>query len=167
MSPALAAKPDIEPSIYAGAIATVAIALLPYVNIFVLPAYVVGATVAVWHAVFRRGQMLQFKDGARLGFLSTLFGSIAAVVVIDLIWVFFDYQLWQSQNQEFLLGIFRSFARPSTIEAMRDAFAQNEAKIFRWYILLLQAVVNIVFCGIFGTLSGLLAVKIFRPPPVR
>jgi hypothetical protein len=166
MLPASAAKPDTEGSIYVGAIATAAIALLPYVNILVLPAYVVGATVAVWHAVSRHGQRLQFKDGASLGFLSTLVGSIAAVVMIDLIWVFFDYQLWQSQNQEFLLGIFRSFARPSTVEAMRDAFAQNEAKIFRWYILLLQAVGNVVVCGIFGTLSGLLAVKIFRPSAV-
>jgi hypothetical protein len=156
-------RPETEASLYAGAIATGVIGLFPYVNVFVLPAYVIGAAVAVWHAAVRRGQALQFKDGAKLGFLSTFFGSMVAVVLVDLIWMFFDYQLWQRQNQELMLGIFRSFAGPSTIDAMSDAFAQNNAKIFRWYILLLQLAGNAIFCGIFGSLAGLLAVKIFRP----
>ena len=160
-------RPETEASLYAGALATGVIGLLPYVNVFVLPAYVVGAAVAVWHAASRRGQVLQFKDGAKLGFLSTFFGSMVAVVVVDLIWVFFDYQLWQRQNQELMLGIFRSFARPSTVDAMSDAFAQSNAKIFRWYLLLLQLAGNAIFCGIFGTLAGLLAVKIFRPKTAR
>jgi hypothetical protein len=88
-------------------------------------------------------------------------------VVADLIWVFFDYQLWQRQNQELLLAIFRSVASPSTVEAIRDAFAQNSTRIFRWYMLLLQLAGNAIFCGIFGTLTGLLAVKIFRPRTTR
>ena len=155
------AKPDTEASLYAGAIATGLTGLLPYVNVFVLPAYVIGAAVAVWHAAARRGQSLQFKDGAKLGFLSTFLGSMAAVVVVDLIWVFFDYQLWQHQNQEFMLAIFRLFARQSTIDAMDEAFVQSNARIFRWYMLLLQLAGNAFLCGIFGTLAGLLAVKIF------
>jgi hypothetical protein len=160
-------KPETEASLYAGAIATGVIGLFPYVNVFILPAYVIGAAVAVWDAASRRGQVLQFKDGAKLGFLSTFFGSMVAVVVVDLIWVFFDYQLWQRQNQELMLGIFRSFARPSTVDAMSDAFAQSNAKIFRWYMLLLQLVGNAIICGIFGSLAGLLAVKIIRPKTAR
>jgi hypothetical protein len=39
---------------------------------------------------------------------------MTAVVVADLVWVFFDYQLWQHQNQEFMMPIVRRFARPST-----------------------------------------------------
>ena len=87
---------------------------------------------------------------------------MTAVVVVDLIWVFFDYQLWQHQNQEFMLAIFRLFARPSTVDAMNEAFAQSNARIFRWYMLLLQLAGNAFLCGIFGTLAGLLAGKIFR-----
>ena len=80
-------------------------------NVFVLPANVIGAAVAVWHAMARRGRSLQFKDGAKLGFFSTFLGSMMAVVVVDLIWVFFDYELWQHQKQEFMMAIFRLFAR--------------------------------------------------------
>ncbi len=160
-------KPDTEASVYAGAIATGLVGLLPYVNIFVLPAYVVGAMVAVWHAVRHRDQVLQFKDGAKLGFLSTFLGSMVAVVLVDLIWVFTDYQLWQRQNGQLLLALFRSFASPATIEAVSASLAENQAKLFRWYMLLLQMLGNAFFCGIFGTLFGLLGVKIFRPRTIR
>lgn len=156
-------KPETESSLYAGAIATGVIALLPYVNVFLFPAYVIGALVAVWYATKRGGQVLQYKDGAKLGFLSTFFGSMVAVVLADLLWMFLDYQLWQRQNSQLMLAIFRSFAGPVTIEAMRDAFAQQELKPFQWYIFLLQLIGNAIFCGIFGTLTGLLGVKIFRP----
>jgi hypothetical protein len=136
----------------------------------VLPAYVIGATVAVWHAASLRGYALQLKDGAKLGFFSTLLGTMVAAVLVDLIWQFFDYQLWQRQNAQLLLAIFRAFASPTTIDAMSAAFAQNEAKLFQWYMLLIQLLVNAFMCGIFGALSGLVAAKVFprrvvvRPP---
>ncbi len=164
-SPELRLKPDTEGSLYAGAIATGLVSLLPYINVFILPAYVLGAAVAIWHAA-RRGQTLVYKDGVKLGFLSTFLGSMVAVVVVDLIWVFFDYQLWQRQNQELMLTMFRSFAGPGTVDAMSDAFAQENAKVFRWYVLLIQLAANALFCGIFGTLAGLLSAKIFRPRAV-
>lgn len=159
----ITAKPETESSLYAGAIATAVIGLLPYVNVFILPAYVVGALVAVWHAAARRGQRLQFKEGAKLGFFSTFFGSVAALILVDLAWMFFDYQLWHRQNSELMLAIFRSFAGPVTLDAMRDAFAQQAVKPFQWYMLLVQLLGSAIFCGIFGTLAGLLGVKIFRP----
>ncbi|MDQ3198531.1 MAG: hypothetical protein M3Q46_04970 [Verrucomicrobiota bacterium] len=161
-SSGLRVKPETEASLYVGAIATGLVGLLPYVNVFIFPAYVVGAMVAVWHAVTRRGRSLQFKDGAKLGFLSTFLGSMVAVVLVDLIWVFFDYQLWQRQNEQLMLGIFRSFASAATVDTMSAALAENHGKVFRWYLLLFQLLGNAVFCGIFGTLSGLLGVKIFR-----
>ena len=55
---------------------------------FHFAAYIIGALVAVWHAVSLRGQRLQFKDGAKLGFFSTLFGVLVAIVIGDLIWLF-------------------------------------------------------------------------------
>jgi hypothetical protein len=50
MSEERPASNDSDNALYAGAIATAAIALLPYVNVFILPAYVLGAFVAVWCA---------------------------------------------------------------------------------------------------------------------
>ena len=90
----------------------------------------VGALVAVWYATAKGGQVLQFKDGAKLGFLSTFFGSMAAVVLVDLIWAFFDYQMWQRQNGELMLALFGSFASPTTLEVMKSAMAENATKAF-------------------------------------
>ncbi len=159
----IASKSETENSLYAGAIACAVVGLLPYVNVFIVPGYIVGAFVAVWHATGRRAQRLPYKDAAKLGFLSTFLGSVAAIVVVDIIWMFFDYQLWQGQNSQLMLAIVGSFAGPVTIDAMRDAFAQQAVKPFQWYVLLFQLLGSAIFCGIFGTLSGLLAVKIFRP----
>jgi hypothetical protein len=159
----IAPKPETENSLYLGAIATAVVALLPYINVFLLPAYVIGAMVAVWHAATRRGQGLLFKEGAKLGFLSTFFGSMVAVVLVDLIWLFFDYQLWQHQNSRLLLAIIGSFAGPVTIDAMRDAFAQQEVKPFQWYLFFFQLLGNAIGSGLFGVPAGLLAAKLFRP----
>jgi hypothetical protein len=61
-----------------------------------------------------------------------------------------------------MVAIFRRFAPPSTVDAVNEAFVQSNARIIRWYMLLLQLAGNAFLCGIFGTISGLLAVKIFR-----
>jgi uncharacterized protein involved in cysteine biosynthesis len=71
----MGAGPATEASLYVGAIATCMIGLLPYVNVLVLPAYVIGATVAVWHAVAQRGQSRRFKDGAKQGFSARFSGA--------------------------------------------------------------------------------------------
>ena len=101
-------KPDTEAALYAGAIATGVVALLPYVNVLIFPCYVIGPVVAVWFAVSKRAQSLTSKQAAKLGFLSAFFGSMAAVVLADIIWQFFDYQLWQRQNAQFMIAIFRA-----------------------------------------------------------
>jgi hypothetical protein len=163
----MVAKPDTETSLYIGAGTTAIVSLSPYVNVFILPAYIIGALVAIWHAVSLRGQRLQFKEGAKLGFLSTFFGILVAIVLGDLIWLFFDYQLWHRQNAQLLVAILGSFVRPVTLDAVRDGMTQQAAKPFQWYIFLIQLAGSAIFCGIFGTLFGLLGVKIFRPRDLR
>jgi len=156
-------KSESDNSLYAGAIATAVVGVLPYVNVFILPAYVIGGFVAVRYATQARGRSLLFKDAAKLGFLSTFLGTLCAVLLVDLIWLFSDYQLWQKQNADLMLAIFGSFMSSVAMDAMRDAFAQQAVKPFQWYIFLMQVAVNAFFCGVFGTLSGVIAVKIFRP----
>jgi ABC-type anion transport system duplicated permease subunit len=163
----LLGKPDTETSLYIGAATTAIVCLLPYVNVFILPAYIIGALVAIWHAVSIRGQRLQFKDGAKLGFLSTFFGVLVGLAIGDLIWLFLDYQLWQRQNARLLLAILASFLSPVALDVARDRMAEQAAKPFQWYVFLWQLVGSAIFCGILGTLFGLLGVKIFRPRESR
>ena len=152
-------KSDTEAALYAGAIATGVVALLPYVNVLIFPCYVIGPIVAVWFAVSKRAQSLTSKEAAKLGFLSAFFGSMAAVVIADIIWQFFDYQLWQRQNAQLMIAIFRSFASQSTVDAVSTAMEQNVGKPFAWYMIIVQAIINAIMAGIFGTVAGLLAGK--------
>ena len=99
-----------EGALYAGAITTGVIALLPYINVFLFPAYAIGAVVGVWFAVSKLSQSLTPKQAAKLGFLSAFLGSMAAIFYIDIIWQFFDYQLWEKQNSQLMIALFRSFA---------------------------------------------------------
>ncbi len=162
MEPEVVGKPELEPSIYAGAIATFVVSLLPYINDFILPAYIAGGFVATWHALRKRHQILTYKNSAKLGFLSTFFGALAAAVVFDIIWQFFDFQLWQKQNGDLMIAIFRTFASPATVDAMSAGMAQNAGKPFAWYFIILQLAGGAIFAGTFGSLFGMLGEKIFR-----
>lgn len=147
---------------FAGAIAAAIVSLLPYVNVFLITAYVIGALVAVWFAVRKQNQTLSYKDGAKLGFWSVFFGVIAAAALFDLIWQLSGYQLWQKQNSAMMLAIFRSFASSSTVDIMSAKMAENAEKPFAWYIFLVQVVGGAIFAALFAMPSGLLGVKIFQ-----
>jgi hypothetical protein len=155
-------KPELESAIYAGAIAAGIVTLLPYVNVFIITAYVVGALVAVWFATKKRAQQLRMKDAAKLGFLSTFFGIVAASVVVDIIWQFFEYQLWQKQNTALLLAICRSFFSDSTVDTMSLAMAQNAEKPFAWYVFLFQLIGAALFSALFAMPAGLLGRRLFQ-----
>jgi succinate dehydrogenase/fumarate reductase cytochrome b subunit len=155
-------KPDLERAIFAGAIAAGVVSLLPYVNIFLVTAYVVGALVAVWFAVKKQGQTLSYKEGAKLGFLSVFFGVTAAAAIFDLIWQISGYQLWQKQNAAMMLGLFRVFASASTVDTISVAMSQNAEKPFAWYVFLVQVIAGAIFAALFAMPSGLLGVKIFQ-----
>lgn len=147
-------KPDYESAIYFGAAATAVIALLPYINLFGLPALIVGAAVAVIKAVGILRRPVELREGAKLGFLSTWFGQLAAVLLVDVIWQFFDYQLWAKENGAATLAIFRVFSSPATMDKITASFEQAAARSFAWYMIIFQLVGATLFAGIFGVLSG-------------
>jgi hypothetical protein len=90
-------KPELELAIYFGAIIAGGLSLLPYISLLFFVVYIVGALAAVWFSIKRSGQLLTYRDGAQLGFLSVFYGVMGAVVIADIIWQFFDYQLWQNR----------------------------------------------------------------------
>ncbi|MEP7014552.1 MAG: hypothetical protein ABI925_03850 [Verrucomicrobiota bacterium] len=159
-------KPDVEKALYVGAAATFVLTVAPYITACVFPSYVVGAAVAVWYAISKQNQVLTAKDGAKLGFLSTALGTAVAAVLVDMIWQFFDYQIWREQNGQFTLAIFRSFVSDLTLDAMKDKMAEDAAKGFAWYVIIIQVIAIPIISGIFGTLSGLITASVMRKKAV-
>jgi hypothetical protein len=151
------AKPGFDSAIYFGAAVTAIICLLPYVNVFGLPAIVAGAIAAVFSGVGTVRRPVELKEGAKLGFLAPFFGMLAAAVIVDIIWQFFDYQLWQKQNAAVMLAMFRTFMSPETMDKTTAAFEQAATKPFAWYMILTQIIAAAIFAGIFGTLSGIVS----------
>src|SRR5437868_13745089 len=118
-------KPDVESALYVGAIATAIVYLLPYIDVvlfgFPIPPYLVGALLAVWYAVKKRSQVLSYGNGAKLAFLSTFLGGIGSAIVFDIIWQFFDYQLWQKQNSDLVIAIFSVVVSSATLDKIGRA----------------------------------------------
>lgn len=163
-------KSDTEAALYIGAAGAALVGMSPYVNVFIFPSYAVGAILAVWFAVARSGQHLTLKQGSRLGFYSSFLGTMVGVVVVDFVWLVFNHQLWQKQNEQLLLGIFRTFASAQTIDAMQTNFARNAEQPFVWYMVIVQIVANAILAGTIGMLAGLLTAKVMekdeRPPAI-
>lgn len=154
-------KPNLEPGIYAAAVAAFCVTLLPYANVFIITAYVTGALVGVWYLTRKRGQTIGYKDGAKVGFLGVGAGVLAASIVVDLIWQFAEYQLWQKQNATLMVAVCRSFMSPSTVDTMTIAMEQNAEKPFVWYIFLFQLIGTAIFSSLFAAPAGMLGVKLF------
>ena len=93
-----AAKVDLKPGIYVGAAISALLLLLPYVNVVFLPAYILGPLAGIWFELRRRKQRLDFKQGTLLGFYSTFYGTIAAIVFSQVAMRIVHEQLWRFEN---------------------------------------------------------------------
>ena len=141
-------KPTAEPAVRVGATITAIIALLPYVNDFFITAFVAGALGGVWFATRRQDVDLSLNGDARVGFLSSFYGLLAASAIYDLVWRISKYELWRARNFDRIVAL--------TEEAFKSAFSPSI-----WFVVTLQIIVAAVCAGAFGAPSGLLGVKIF------
>lgn len=142
-------KPGMRLAVRIGTIVTASVALLPYLRDFFLTAFLAGALAAVWFAIRKCGQRLEFKDGAQLGFLSGFYGLLLASGIYDLIWETFHYRLWRIENIDRIL-------------ALAGEALHNVSTIHGWIMITLQIVIAAICAGAFGAPSGILGVKIFR-----
>ena len=118
-------------------------------NDFFIAAYLLGAFAAVRSAARKRKEILSFTDGAQLGFLSGFYGLLAASAIYDVVWQFFDYQLWQIRNVDRLWSIFAGM--------LHDTVTPSA-----WILITFQIIVAAIFAGAIGAPAGILAVKIFQ-----
>jgi hypothetical protein len=146
-----AAKVNLKPGIYFGAAVSALLLLLPYVNMVFVPAYILGPLAGVWFELRRRERRLDFKQGALLGFYSTFYGTLAAVVFSQIAVRIVHEQLWRFEN------IYR--LPPLLASKGLDTDTPNG-----WYLLMLQITIVAIFAGAVGAPSGMLGVKLFQRP---
>jgi hypothetical protein len=138
-----------KPGIYFGAAISAMCLLIPFIGQLVVPAYLLGPLAATWLELRGRGALLDFKDGALLGFYSTFYGALGALAVSRIASEFFREQLWRWQNIYRLPPLLAS-----------KGFDANSAS--GWYVLLAEIAVIAIIAGILGTPAGLLGVRLFR-----
>jgi hypothetical protein len=136
-------------AVQVGASLTAVVALLPWMNDFFIVAYLLGAFAAVRSAARKRKEILSLTDGAQLGFLSGFYGLLAASAIYDVVWHFFQYQLWEIRNVDRLWSIFTGM--------LHDAVTPSA-----WIVITFQIIVAAIFAGAIGAPSGILALKIFQ-----
>jgi hypothetical protein len=126
-----------------------AIALLRHLSDFFITAYLAGAFAAVWVAIKIHHTLINFKEGAQLGFLSGFYGLLAASGIYDFVWQLLQYRLWKIEN------IDRTFRLLG--EALGNLFHPSF-----WLLLILQILLAAICAGAFGAPAGILAVKLFQ-----
>jgi hypothetical protein len=150
---------DLSVAIYAGAVVTALLTLLPYVSALVFPAYLAGAAVTVWYRLLRQEKPLLLGEAAKLGLYSTFLGGAVAVVVFDVVWQIWDYQIGERQNSQLILGIIGLVANKEFLELAANSLEQSASKSFEAFVIPFQFVSTAVLSGIFGTIFGLVACK--------
>jgi hypothetical protein len=153
---------DIEIPVCVGAVAAAVCSLLPYVSLFVLPSYFLGSLVGVRYFVSSRRESVPLKEGAKLGFYATLLGNGVAIIIFDVVWQAFDYQIGGRQNADLTVALLRSVLSPGTVGLVSDSLEQSLNQPFAWHMALFQIIGALIFAGAFGSLSGLLSAKLIR-----
>ena len=142
---------DLKPGIYVGAGVSALFLLLPYVTLtFVfLPAYVLGPLAGVRFELRHGERRLDFTQGAQLGFYSTFYGTVAAIVLTLVVTRFSHEQLWRLEN------IYR-------LPALLANKGLNSDSPSDWYLWIVQIVIIVIFAGAVGAPSGTLGVKLLQ-----
>ena len=143
------AKVSLKPGIYVGAAVATVLLLLPYVNVVFVPAYILGPLAGVWFELRRREPRLDFKQGALLGFYSTFYGTLAAIVFTQVAVRILHEQLWRLEN------IYR-------LPPLLASKGLDTDTPHGWYMLMLQITIIAILAGAIGVPSGMLGVKVFQ-----
>ncbi len=133
--------------IYVGAGVSALLLLLPYVNRIFILAYVLGPLAGVWFELSHVERRLDLTEGARLGFCSAFFGTIAAIALNQVAVQFMHEQLWRPEN------IYR--LPPLLASKGLGSDTPNG-----WYLWMVELVIIAIFAGAIGAPSGMLGVKL-------
>ena len=140
---------DLKPGICVGTGVSALLLLLPYVNVIFLPSYLLGPLAGVWFELRRRERRLDFTQGARLGFCSAFYGTVAAIALNEVAVRFLHEQLWRFENIYRLPPLLASKGLGSDTPG-------------GWYLLMLEIVIIAIFAGAIGAPSGILGVKLLQ-----
>ena len=112
---------------------------LPYVQLaFVfLPAYVLGPLAGVWFGLSHGERRLDFTQRAQLGFYSTFYGTVAAIVLKLVATHFLHEQLWRLEN------IYR-------LPPLLANKGLNSDTPSNWYVWIVQIVIIVICAGAVG-----------------
>ncbi len=134
--------------IHVGAAVTALLLISPYVQAVVAPAYILGPIVGTWILIWHRGQSLDYSDGARVGFLSSFYGSVAAIALHHLARRAEELEIWSIENLYLLPPL------------LADLGLEGES-VGDWYLWMAQLVILTIVAGALGAPSGVLGVKLF------
>lgn len=147
-------------AIYVGAMVTTLFTLTPYLSALAFPGYLAGAAVAVWYRASVQRKAMVPKEAAKAGLYSSFLGGAVAVVIFDVIWQIWDYQIGERQNSQLILAIMGLAANKEFLELAANSLEQSVSKTFDVLVLPFQLISTAVLAGIFGTISGFVSSKV-------
>lgn len=153
--------PSMAMPILVGAALITGLSLIPFASMTCCLPSILGGLLAIWLYSLKMDGPLEMSKGITIGLVTCLLGGIAAVAVIDLIWVTFDYQIGADSMQGMMMQLGELMGE-EVAEQMSEAMEQAAEQALTPGAIGMQLASAAFISAIGGLISGSLGVALFK-----
>ena len=153
--------PPMAMPILVGAGFITVVSLIPFASLTCCLPSILGGLLATWLYSTKRDGPMEMSKGITIGLLTCLLGGIAAVAVIDLIWVVFDYQIGADSMQGMMMQLGELMGE-EVAEQMAEAMEQAAEQALTPATIAMQFASAAFISAIGGLISGSLGAALFK-----
>jgi len=147
--------------ILVGAIVIAVLSLIPFIGLTCCFHMIVGGLVATWLYSWSYTGAMPMSKGIVIGLISTLLGSILSIVVIDAIWLLFDYQIGAETMKNVVMKLAEMLG-DEAYELMREQLENAPETELTPMVFAIQLASALFMSAIAGLISGSLGAAIFK-----
>ena len=139
-----------------GATVILILGLVPYTAITLVLPTIAGAIFSVWYYRSKLRNTLRNNQGAKLGFYTAMSGNFVSLVMYNVVWVCFNYQIGAEQANNILINIGEWVGGTRLRDAVEQSILSQAQSSLTISTLICQLVFAAIMSGIFGAGTGAL-----------
>lgn len=147
--------------ILAGAGFITCVSLIPFASLTCCLPSILGGLLATFLYSSKLDGPMEMSKGITIGLLTCLLGGIAAVVIIDLIWMTFDYQIGADSMSGMMMQLGELLGEEAA-EQMSEAMEMAAEQALNPATIAMQLASAAFISAVGGLISGSLGVALFK-----
>jgi mannitol-specific phosphotransferase system IIBC component len=144
-----------------GAIVIATLSVIPFVGLTCCLHMILGGLVATWLYSWSFAGAMPMSKGIMIGLISTLLGGILSVMVIDAIWLLFDYQIGAETMKNAAMKLAEMLG-DEVYQQMREQLEEATETELTPMVFVAQLASTLFMSAIAGLISGSLGAAIFK-----